>query len=138
EWIVELIKGNQQASVRIGDLMSFPVMTVSPETPMEEVAAILRKTGYTGIPVVEGKKVAGIISRRDFRKVKKTSQLKAPVKAFMSGKVYDIPPESSVLQAARRMIKHDIGRLPVVENGDLIGIVTRSDTMRYFYDTLPD
>jgi len=138
EWIVELIKGNQQSSVRIGDLMSFPVMTVSLETPMEEVAAILRKTGYTGVPVVEGKKIAGIISRRDFRKVKKASQLKAPAKAFMSGKVFDIPPESSVLQAARIMIKHDIGRLPVVENGDLIGIVTRSDTMRYFYDMLPD
>ena len=138
EWIVELIKGNQQASVQIGDLMSFPVMTVSPKTVMEEVAAILRKTGYTGVPVVEGKKIAGIISRRDFKKVRKESQLKAPVKAFMSGKVFVIPPESSVLQAARMMIKHDIGRLPVVENGDLIGIVTRSDTMRYFYDTLPD
>lgn len=138
EWIIELIAGNQQASVQIGDLMSFPVMTVAPETPMEEVAAVLRKTGCTGIPVVREKRVVGIISRRDFKKVKKASQLKAPVKAFMSGKVFDIPPESSVLQAARMMIKHDIGRLPVVENGELLGIVTRSDTMRYFYDMLPD
>ena len=88
--------------------------------------------------MVEGKKIAGIISRRDFKKIRKESQLKAPVKAFMSGKVFVIPPENSVLQAARKMIKHDIGRLPVVENGELIGIVTRSDTMRYFYDTLPD
>ncbi|MEJ2025065.1 MAG: CBS domain-containing protein, partial [Deltaproteobacteria bacterium] len=121
-----------------GDLMSFPVMTVSPETPMEEVAAVLRKTGYTGLPVVEGKKIAGIISRRDFRKIRKEAHLKAPVKAYMSSKVVLIAPGSSVLQAARKMIKYDIGRLPVVENDDLIGIVTRSDTMRYFYDTLPD
>ena len=138
KWIVELIKGNQQASVQIGDLMSFPVMTVSPETPMEEVAAVLRKTGYTGLPVVEGKKIAGIISRRDFRKIRKEAHLKAPVKAYMSSKVVLIAPGSSVLQAARKMIKYDIGRLPVVEDDDLIGIVTRSDTMRYFYDTLPD
>jgi len=138
EWIIELIKGNQQASVQVADLMSFPVMTVSAETPMEEVAAVLRKTGCTGIPVVREKRVVGIISRRDFKKVKKAAQLKAPAKAFMSGKVFDIPPESSVLQAARMMIKHDIGRLPVVENGELLGIVTRSDTMRYFYDMLPD
>lgn len=138
EWIIELVEGNQQASVRISDLMSFPVMTVSPGTPMEAVAAVLRKTGYTGVPVAEEKRIVGIISRRDFKKVRKSSQLKAPAKAFMSATVVDIQPESSVLTAARMMIKHDIGRLPVVEQGDLIGIVTRSDTMRYFYDMLPE
>jgi len=36
------------------------------------------------------------------------------------------------------MVKHDIGRLPVVENNRIIGIVTRSDAMLYFYDLLPD
>ncbi len=138
EWILELIKGNQQSSVQVADLMSFPVMTVTPDTLMEEVAAVLRKTGCTGVPVVEGKKVVGIISRRDFKKVKKSSQLGAPVKAFMARKIFEIQAKSSVLKAARLMIKHDIGRLPVVDNGELIGIVTRSDTMRYFYDLLPD
>jgi tRNA nucleotidyltransferase (CCA-adding enzyme) len=42
------------------------------------------------------------------------------------------------MQAARLMIQHDIGRLPVLENGRVIGIITRSDTMRYFYDLLPE
>jgi CBS domain-containing protein len=36
------------------------------------------------------------------------------------------------------MIKHDIGRVPVIEDGKIIGIVTRSDAMLYFYDLLPD
>jgi CBS domain-containing protein len=36
------------------------------------------------------------------------------------------------------MVKHDIGRLPVVENNRIIGIITRSDAMLYFYDLLPD
>jgi CBS domain-containing protein len=36
------------------------------------------------------------------------------------------------------MIKHDIGRLPVVEDGKIIGIVTRSDVMRYWYDLVPE
>ena len=44
----------------------------------------------------------------------------------------------SPIQAARLMAKHDIGRLPVVESGRVIGIVTRSDTMRYLYDLLPE
>ncbi len=42
------------------------------------------------------------------------------------------------MQAARLMVKHDIGRLPVVDKGRIIGIITRSDTMLYFYDLLPD
>jgi tRNA nucleotidyltransferase (CCA-adding enzyme) len=138
EWIIELIKGNQQASVQVADLMSFPVMTVTPDSRMEEVAALLRKTGCTGLPVVKGRKVVGIISRRDFKKIKKRSQLRTPVKAFMARKVFEIGAQNSILRAARLMIRHDIGRLPVVENGNLIGIITRSDTMRYFYDLLPE
>jgi CBS domain-containing protein len=136
--ILELIRGNQQASVPISDLMSFPVHTVTPETPMEEVALILRTQGITGIPVVNGEWVVGMISRRDFRKMRKESQIKAPVRAFMATDVLTIAPDKSPTQAAQLMVQHDIGRLPVVENGRVIGIITRSDLMRYFYDLLPD
>ena len=137
-WVLELVSGNQQTSVQISDLMSFPVITVQIDTPMKKVAEILREKGCTGVPVVDGGKLAGIISRRDFRKIKKESQLKAPVKAFMSPDVMTIAPGKSPMQAARLMVKHDIGRLPVVDDGRIIGIITRSDTMLYFYDLLPD
>lgn len=138
EMLVELLSGNQQASVRVSDLMSFPVITVEADTPMEKVAGILRKKGCTGLPVVDGGKLVGIISRRDFVKTRRDSQLKAPVKAFMSRKIQTISPDGSPLQAVRKMARYDIGRLPVVEEGRIIGIVTRSDTMLYFYDLLPD
>ena len=52
--------------------------------------------------------------------------------------VVQIDPGSSVVQAARLMIRNDIGRLPVVKEGKLIGLITRTDTMRYYYDLLPD
>lgn len=137
KWITELIEGNQQASVQIGDLMSFPVFSVSPDTSMQEVAYLLREKGCTGFPVIDGDTVVGIISRRDFKKVKST-QMNAPVKAFMCTRVVQIDPGSSVVQAARLMIRDDVGRLPVVKDGKLIGIITRTDTMRYYYDLLPD
>ena len=136
--IRELIQGSRKTAAQISDLMSFPVFTVESDTPMKTVAALLRQKGVTGIPVVDDGKLAGIISRRDFRKVKKESQLTAPAKAFMNREVKYIAPGKSPIQAARLMVKHDIGRLPVVESGRLIGILTRSDTMRYFYDLLPD
>ncbi len=138
DWINELIQGNQQASVQISDLMSFPVFTVSDDTPMKKVAEILKEKGCTGVPVVADNKPVGMISRRDFRRIKKESQLKSPVKAFMTTKVLTIEPGNSPMQAARLMVKHDIGRLPVVENNRIIGIITRSDAMLYFYDLLPD
>jgi tRNA nucleotidyltransferase (CCA-adding enzyme) len=119
--------------------MSFPVFTVEPDTSMEKVAAMLKDKGCTGLPVVKGEKLVGIISRRDFVKVKRESQLISPVKAFMNTNIITITPGKSPIQAAKLMTKYDIGRLPVVdENGRMIGIITRSDTMLYFYDMLPD
>jgi nanoRNase/pAp phosphatase (c-di-AMP/oligoRNAs hydrolase) len=136
--ILELIQGKRQSSVQISDLMSFPVFTVSSSTSMSEVAAILRSKGCTGVPVVDDGKLAGMISRRDFRKVRKDSQLKAPVRAFMKKDVKTIAPGKSAMHAARLMVKYDIGRLPVVKDERVIGIVTRSDVMLYLYDLLPD
>ena len=137
DWILELLKGNQQASVQIGDLMSYPVITVPSDAPMEKVAEILRKEGCTGLPVVDDGKLVGVISRRDFRKVKGAARMKNPVKAFMSTKNITIGPENSPMEAARLMVKHDIGRLPVIKNGAIIGIISRSDAMLYFYDLFP-
>lgn len=138
EWIVELIEGNQQSSVQISDIMSFPVFSVSPDTTMQELAELLRKKGCTGVPVTDNGDLVGIVSRSDFKKVRKESQLKSPVKAFMQKNIRTIEPGKSPMHAARIMVKHDIGRLPVVQDGKLIGIVTRSDAMMYFYDLLPD
>ena len=138
EMILGLIKGNQQASVRVSDLMSFPVASVTSTTPMEVVARILRTKGCTGLPVIDDGHLKGVISRRDFKRVRKKKQLAAPVKAFMTDQVHTITPDKSPGQAVGLMIKHDIGRLPVVENGKVIGIVTRTDAMLYFYDMLPD
>jgi CBS domain-containing protein len=138
EQIVMFIRGHKQRAVQISDLMSFPVSYVPPTGTMKEVALILRQKGCTGLPVLDGDTLMGIISRRDFKKIKKPEQLELPVKAFMSDKVITIAAESSVVQAAKLMVKHDIGRLPVMKDGAVIGIITRSDAMRYYYDLLPD
>jgi len=138
QMIVQLISGNKKAFVQINDLMSYPVVTVSSGTHMNKVYAILKKKGHMGIPVLENGRLAGIISRRDFRKVRKRSGFKAPVKAFMSTNVVTIAPTESPAQTARLMAKYDIGRLPVVKNGHVIGIITRSDIIRFFYNLLPD
>ena len=137
--ITDLITGNQQASVQVGDLMSFPVFSVASDTSMAEARLLMREKDCTGLPVIDDGRLVGVISRRDFNRLRKESQLQSPVKAFMSrSRLQTIGLGASPLQAANVMVKHDIGRLPVMEDGRIIGIVTRTDTMRYFYDLLPD
>lgn len=136
-WLSEAIQDYRQLPVQISDLMSFPVDHVTPETPMKEVAAVLNEKGYSGMPVMEGDRLVGIISRRDLNKVK-SRQWQSPVKAFMSRKVVTVTPMHSVAEAMRILIKHDIGRLPVVQDDRVIGIISRSDAMIYYYDLIPE
>ena len=70
--------------------------------------------------------------------MRKPEHMKAPVKAYMSKDILSVDSQRSPLEAVRLMIKHDIGRVPVVENGEIIGILTRTDAMRYYYNLLPD
>jgi nanoRNase/pAp phosphatase (c-di-AMP/oligoRNAs hydrolase) len=138
ELLCELIEGNQRSSISLSDIMSYPVYFVSPKTTMEDLGSLLREKGCTGVPVVENDCIIGVISRRDFKKIRKTEQMQSPVKAFMSPEVKSISSDKSPLEAARMMIKYDIGRVPVTDNNKMIGIITRTDTMRFYYDLLPD
>ena len=138
EMIINLIETEQTSSVRLGDIMSFPVVSVEASTSMEDLGILLRQKGCTGVPVTDNGKVVGVISRRDFKKLRKKAQLKFPVKAYMTPSVIQIGADRSPMEAARLMIKHDIGRVPVVEEEQMIGIVTRTDVMRYYYDLVPD
>lgn len=137
EWIVELLNGNQESSIRIWDIMSYPVNSVASTTPMSEVAEILAEKGCTGMPVIDDEKLVGVISRRDFNRVKNPDKMKSPVKAFMSRNPITITPDKSPVHAARLMVKHDVGRLPVMEGDHVIGIVSRTDTMCFLYDMIP-
>ncbi|NLI90880.1 MAG: CBS domain-containing protein [Peptococcaceae bacterium] len=118
----------------IRDIMSFPVKTVFPDMTMEEVGKILLKYGHTGVPVVDNDdRLVGIISRRDVDKALKHGLQHAPAKGFMTKDVVTVSPDLSWEEVQKKMVLHDIGRLPVVENGQLVGIVSRSDILRLIY-----
>ena len=136
--IFSFIEGEQKPSLQVSDLMTCPVYSVNSGMAMEAAAYILREKGCTGVPVIDDDKIVGIISRRDFKKIRKDSQLKSPVRAYMNTRVITVEADSSPMHAVNLMVKHDIGRLPVLKNGMMAGIITRSDVMVYFYDMLPD
>jgi len=136
--LLDLLMHEQQESAQISDIMSFPVKTISPELSMREAQLFMKENHIKGIPVTEEEKMVGILTTGDFKKVRKESQWENPVKAFMNREVQIIEPGASPVEAAKLMVTHNIGHLPVLENDRIIGIISRSDTLMYFYDLLPE
>lgn len=112
------------------DIMSSPVKTVPAHTTVEEAGRLMLRYGHTGMPVLEGDRIVGIISRRDVDKARLHDLGHAPVKGFMSSGIVSVTPDTLVTDIQKIMVERDIGRLPVVEQGNLVGIVSRTDILR--------
>ncbi|AKG21105.1 CBS domain-containing protein [Calothrix sp. 336/3] len=113
------------------DLMSSPVRTIRPETTIDEAQRILLRYGHSGLSVVDSQgKLLGIISRRDLDIALHHGFSHAPVKGYMTRNLQAIAPQTTLPEIQALMVTYDIGRLPVLEHGQLVGIVTRTDVLR--------
>ncbi|WP_347491482.1 CBS domain-containing protein [Desulfoscipio sp. XC116] len=128
--LLDVIYHKIQPPVCAADIMSAPVKTVAPEMSIAEAGQIMLRYGHTGLPVVKGEKLTGVISRRDVEKANHHGLGHAPVKGFMTVRVVSVPPDMPVSELQELMINHDIGRVPVVEDGKILGIVSRTDILR--------
>ena len=117
------------------DLMSSPVRTIRPDTTIEQAQKILFRYGHSGVSVVdEQDTLVGIISRRDLDLALHHGFNHAPVKGYMSRNLKTITPDTTLPEIQSLMVTYDVGRLPVIESGDLTGIVTRTDVLRQLHD----
>jgi CBS domain-containing protein len=89
----------------------------------DDVLKILKRTGISGVPVVKNKKIVGIITRKDLLRKPEETQLGL----LMTPKPISIGPDAEIRQAARLLVEHRIRRLPVVEDGHLLGLISVSD-----------
>ncbi|MEH2026731.1 CBS domain-containing protein [Nostoc sp.] len=113
------------------DLMSSPVRTILPETTIAEAQRILLRYGHSGLSIVDTQgQLVGIISRRDIDIALHHGFSHAPVKGYMTKNLKTITPDTTLPQIESMMVTYDIGRLPVLENEQLMGIVTRTDVLR--------
>ncbi len=136
--IIKNIKEIRSNGAILADLMSFPVTFISPDTPMNEVRELMQEKKIRGILVGSETDLQGIIVLWDLKKLKLDKQWKSPVKAFMARDVATTAPGLPPAQAAQFMVKRNIGHLPVEHEGRIIGIVTRTDILNYFYGMLPE
>ncbi|MEC4804020.1 MAG: CBS domain-containing protein [Jaaginema sp. PMC 1079.18] len=113
------------------DLMSSPVRTIRPQTTIGEAQRILLRYGHSGLSVVDERdRLVGIISRRDLDLALHHGFSHAPVKGYMSRNLRTIDPHTPLPEIEAIMVTYDVGRLPILEDNQLIGIVTRTDILR--------
>lgn len=105
------------------NVMTRDIITVSPSTKVRNLAMILIKNQISGAPVAnKDGKILGIVSEADI-----VAKKGKDAKAIMSKKVISVPQDASVEEIAQLMVTHAIKRLPVMDGGRLIGIVSRAD-----------
>ncbi|MGM0471457.1 MAG: CBS domain-containing protein [Bacillota bacterium] len=133
--LVTAVEDKMEPVVLAEDIMSTPVRTINPDKSMEQAEELMLRYGHSGLVVVdEDNHLSGVISRRDVDKVKQHDLMHAPVKGYMSRNVVTINQETTFKNIQQQMVEHDIGRLPVLDDeGELRGIVTRSDVLRVIY-----
>ncbi|KAM3111666.1 CBS domain-containing protein [Phormidesmis sp. 146-33] len=116
------------------ELMSAPVRTIRPETTIAEAQRILLRYGHSGLSVVDSQdQLVGIVSRRDLDIALHHGFSHAPVKGYMATNLKTIAPDTRLPEIESLMVTYDIGRLPVLEEGQLVGIVTRTDVLRQIH-----
>ena len=138
----------------VKDLMTTQVVTVRPATPFKDIVARLAEHRVSAMPVVDGAgRVLGVVSEADLllkeefpdpdqdmplfwtrrRRLEREKAAGSTARDLMSVALVSISPDATVVEAARRMHRANIKRLPVIgEGGRLVGIVSRSDLLKVF------
>lgn len=136
--IISSLKNEITHHAQMVDLMSFPVVTTTPSTPMKDVRELMDEKNVRGVVVMEGDSIEGMLVLHDFRKIKKDNQWQSPAKAFMARNIITTTPDTPPFIAAELMSSNSIGYLPVVHEEKMIGIVTRTDLLNFVYGLVPE
>jgi Zn-dependent protease/CBS domain-containing protein len=116
--------------VTVGSMMSSPVVTVGPTAPVSQIITMMYSSKHLGFPVIERDTLVGMITLADINKTSSIDREAMQVRDIMTRDVITLPPEAPVIDALRIMSAKDIGRIPVVADGKILGIVTRTDILK--------
>jgi acetoin utilization protein AcuB len=130
--------------MKVQDIMTTPALTVEPDMPVLEARQLMERQRIRHLPVTDGGRLMGIVTDRDIRlnlpspatslSVWEVNYIIArlTVGEVMRRAVITVDPHREATEAARIMLDHKIGALPVVDGGVVVGIVTETDMLRAF------
>jgi len=139
--------------MKVGDIMSSPVITVPPSLPVKHVAAILVEKRISGVPVVdESERLVGIVTEADLVPLEtepdprshvlplppRERRLPSTAEEAMTREVISLSESADVAEAARLMLDRRIKRIPIISEGRFIGIVSRRDILKVLARTDDD
>jgi acetoin utilization protein AcuB len=132
----------------VGERMSRPVITVSPDMPINDALVMFKKERIRRAPVMKNGKLLGIVSERDLLNASPSSVTtlsvwemnylisKVTVKQVMSKKVITVNRDTPIEEAARIMADNKFGGVPVVDSGKVVGIITETDLFKVFLELM--
>ena len=117
----------------VKDLMTKRTLTIDSQSTVFEAAQLMSQKGVGDLIVVENEMPVGIVTESDFvrRLVAKQRPFDTKVSDVMTKPLITISPDASIKEAARKMVKHGIRRLPVLKDHRLMGILVVSDFARH-------
>jgi Zn-dependent protease/CBS domain-containing protein len=116
--------------IKVRNIMSSKVRTIPPSTTLRGLMELMFQEKHRGYPVTEGETLQGIVTLTDLQKVPDAERDTTNVGQVMARKLYVIAPEEEASTAMKMMNERGIRRLPVMDNGRLVGIVSREDLVR--------
>jgi CBS domain-containing protein len=118
---------------KIGDLMTRQPVAVSPDVTVREAAALMRDSHVSSLGVVREGRIIGIVTTRDLthRILAEAKDPATPVARVMTPDPFTLTPDSLGSDVLHLMLERRIGHIPVVEGGELIGMVTQTDLTRF-------
>ena len=132
----------------VGERMSRPVISVSPDTPINEVLALFKKESIRRAPVMQDGRLVGIVSERDLLNASPSpvSTLnvwemnylisKVQVKDVMTKQVVSVHRDTPIEEAAGIMADRKIGGLPVLDGEETVGIITETDLFKILLELM--
>ncbi|MFW6196634.1 MAG: site-2 protease family protein [Thermoplasmatota archaeon] len=120
------------SKVSIGSIMSREVKTIDPDTTIEDFLKMVTTHQHTGFPVMKNYRIVGIITLTDAKKVSDDMIYTTRVKEVMEKDIICLSPDDDANKAWKTMSQKSIGRFPVLDEDELVGIVTRSDLVHSF------
>lgn len=132
----------------VGRRMSQPVITLTPKMPITDALIMLRQEHIRRAPVVKGGKMVGIISEKDLLNAAPSSASslsvwevnylisKVTVEEVMAKTVFSVNEDTPIEEAARIMADNKIGGLPVLRDGEVVGMITETDLFKIFLELM--
>jgi Zn-dependent protease/CBS domain-containing protein len=116
--------------ILVRNIMSSEVHTVSPSMNLRKLTDLVFLEKHRGYPVVENGELLGIVTTVDIQRVPDGMRGTTTVGDVMSRKVFDIGPDMEATAAMKKLTELGVRRLPVIDNGQLVGILSREDLVR--------